>query len=289
MKSNSYYSYETIMKKLLKYLISYRSKIILKKALYFLLDISDFIFRKSRKLLPPRRLNFVGSPDFENVGKEFYGHFEKLGGLQTTDAVLDIGCGVGRMALPFTDYIRPPGSYLGFDIVKKGIAWCQQNITTRYPHFRFIHADIENKFYNPRGKVLSQEYRFPAGGGTFDFSFATSVFTHMLPEEVTHYIKEASRVTKKGGKVFFTFFLIPQGYSTHFETDAITFQYIYHNIAFYSHKDCVEAEVGYPEEWVRKIMEDSNFSILKIYPGKWKDPDGISYQDIVVAHKGPNS
>src|SRR3954470_20703716 len=56
---------------------------------------------------PPPELRFVGDGDFRAIGAEFLGLFARLGGLRPGDAVIDIGCGIGRMALPLTQYLDP--------------------------------------------------------------------------------------------------------------------------------------------------------------------------------------
>jgi ubiquinone/menaquinone biosynthesis C-methylase UbiE len=76
-----------------------------------------------------------GDGAFEEIGNRFLDHFIKYGKLKRTDAVLDVGCGSGRMALPLTKYLADSARYEGFDIDKNCIQWCQENITTRYPNF----------------------------------------------------------------------------------------------------------------------------------------------------------
>lgn len=281
---------KNILKKILKYILPTKLKQSLKKAYYSSLDVVDLLTGRKKKGLPPRKLNFVGSADFENVGQEFKQLFVKVGHLKPDSHVLDIGCGVGRMAIPLTEIINQNGSYLGFDIVKKGIDWCQKNITSKHSNFQFIHANVKNQFYNPKGTISSEKYEFPAKNEQCTFAFATSVFTHMLPAEIEQYIKESARVLKKGGKVFFTFFLIPDNAISNdksgFETHCINFQYLFENVAFYSHKDCIEAETGYKESWVKNLFAKNGLHIRNIHTGKWKDPkNGLSYQDIIVAEK----
>jgi hypothetical protein len=67
-------------------------------------------------LTSPRRLIFVGPGDYRKTGEEFLGYFRSLGRLKPTDRVLDLGCGIGRMAVPLTRYLTT-GSYEGIDIV----------------------------------------------------------------------------------------------------------------------------------------------------------------------------
>ena len=108
------------------------------------------------------------------IGKEFFNYFVNLGRLKPTEDVLDIGCCIGRMAVPLLDYMTT-GKYVGFDIVKGGIDWCTANITPQYPNFKFEHANIYSVLYNPTSSVKVEDYIFPYDDGSFDFIFLTSV------------------------------------------------------------------------------------------------------------------
>ena len=120
--------------------------------------------------------------------------------------MLDIGCGIGRMAVPLTRYLNEQGSYEGFDIVAEGIDWCTKKITPKYPRFSFHLADVYSQKYNPEGTFSASEYPFPFKDESFDLVFLTSVFTHMLPPDVENYMKEISRVLKRNGSCLITFF-----------------------------------------------------------------------------------
>ncbi len=67
------------------------------------------------------------------------------------EAVLEPGCGTGRMAEPLAGYLSATGSYDGFDVVRKAIEWCETNIQS--PNFRFRHVDVRNRYYNPEGQL----------------------------------------------------------------------------------------------------------------------------------------
>src|ERR1700733_8769025 len=72
---------------------------------YFLtLDGVDLFLQRRRELVPPRWLNPIGDGDFESTGAEFLEYFIRLGGLDPSHRVLDVGCGIGRMARPPTEY-----------------------------------------------------------------------------------------------------------------------------------------------------------------------------------------
>lgn len=144
------------------------------------IDIKEALIKPSG-LTPPKRLcALVGErDDFKTAGTEFFGYFKNLVNLQPSDKVLDVGCGLGRMAIPLLTYLKPSAEYEGFDIMKVCTNWATQNITSKYPNFHFQHVDIYNKFYNPHGQLSAKDYVFPYGCSAFDFVFATSVFTHM--------------------------------------------------------------------------------------------------------------
>lgn len=174
-------------------------------------DLLDLIPGRRDALTPSARQlrrGFIGGADFKAVGEDFVRHYTDLCGLEPHHRVLDVGCGLGRMAVPLTKYLRPPGSYEGIDIVPRSIAWCTDHITRRYPSFRFQVADVQNTLYNPTGAVAGSEYRFPFEDSSFDMISVVSVFTHMLPEQCEQYLAETARVLKPGGRGCTTWFLM---------------------------------------------------------------------------------
>lgn len=156
---------------------------------------------------PPDERVFVGDGDFLAIGVEFLKWFVRLADLRTDERVLDIGCGIGRMALPLTQYLED-GSYDGVDIVGEGIAWCQQNITARYETFRFHRLDLQHPIYNPNGKERTADLRLPFGDGAFDFVFMTSVVTHLNAGDIRAYAREIRRVMAPGARLLFTAFML---------------------------------------------------------------------------------
>jgi len=179
-------------------------------------DLRDALSSNGRDpLVPPRRLaGYVGDSDFRSTGEEFLGHFIALGGLTHTDRVLEIGCGIGRMARPLVSVLRPPGSYDGFDVVAAGIDWCRQRYVGTPAPFRFVHADLRNAAYNRDGRAAAEEYRFPWEDGSFDFVLATSLFTHVLEATADRYLAEAARVLAPGGRLLTTWLLLGGGAPT---------------------------------------------------------------------------
>ncbi len=275
------------MKKRLVALIPNFLKPPLKKLYYIPVDIIDRL-KGRNSMIPPRSMIFIGDGSFEKIGQEFLNYFTQLADLQPNSRVLDVGCGIGRMAVPLTTYLSNQGEYWGVDIVQKGIQWCQEHITSKFSNFHFMHSDIYNKFYNRNGKFHAQDFRFPFDDEFFDFVFLTSVFTHMLPSDIRHYMGEISRVLKPGGKCLITFFilneeskkLVTSGYS------ALNFQYKLDD--FLTINETVpEDAVAYEEEFVKKLFENHGLVFTQpIHYGSWCGRQNfLTYQDLIVAEK----
>ena len=238
-------------------------------------------------------MDFVGGTAFEPIGKEFKKYFVELGGLKPDQKVLDVGCGIGRMAVPLTGYLSLEGGYWGFDIVKMGIKWCQNRITPKFPNFHFVHSDIYNRHYNSKGKIQAREFRFPFEDNFFDFAFLTSVFTHMLPPDLEHYLAEIARVLKPGGTCFITFFLLNPESKPLVRAGQSALKFVYEvpgtggNCWTVDEKD-PEGAIAYEEEVVRNLFGKYGLRIAEpIQYGMWcKRPKFLSYQDIIVAMKG---
>jgi SAM-dependent methyltransferase len=85
-------------------------------------------------------------------------------GLAPVHRVLDVGCGIGRMALPLTKHLVRGGTYNGIEIAPWKVRYCRTSIGKRRRNFRFHHADVFNKYYNPIdsgcAKVHRQSWRY---------------------------------------------------------------------------------------------------------------------------------
>src|SRR5262245_40287294 len=104
--------------------------------------------------------------------------------LESLGAILDFGCGAGRVLRHF-ESLRGPELH-GTDYNPTLIAWCAKNL----PFARFE--------VNGLGGGLAY------ADNTFDLIYALSVFTH-LTEPLQHFwIRELTRVARPGGYLFIT-------------------------------------------------------------------------------------
>jgi SAM-dependent methyltransferase len=76
----------------------------------------------------------------------------------------------------------------------------RENISGSHPNFDFGIVDIQNGVYNPKGSFKSSDLRFPYPDGSFDVMLPSSVFTHIVPQDVRNYLHEIVRVLKSGGR-----------------------------------------------------------------------------------------
>ncbi len=259
----------------------------------------DYLERRTGRdhngLVPPDSRNFTGSAgDFRQGGEALVRRLTALGLLTPSSRVLDIGCGLGRLAVPLTSVLADEGSYDGLDIVASGIEWCKENIEPLNPSFHFALADIYNSEYNQSGRLKASEYVFPYEDATFDLVVLVSVFTHMLPEDVEHYLAEIARVTRPGGSSYATFYLINGSSLELMEAGkgSLRFKYDFGPYWLVSPKVSPELSVGYDESYVRQLYAGCGLELTDDSPllGGWCGRPGLGWQasalgdqDVVVA------
>ncbi|MBA2630702.1 MAG: class I SAM-dependent methyltransferase [Thermoleophilaceae bacterium] len=169
------------------------------------------------------------------------------------------------------------------------VAWCQRHITPRHPNFLFERADVRNARYNPTGGALASEYSFPYAAGEFDFAFATSVFTHMLPDDVERYLAELGRVLKPSGRALLTWFLMTDRSRAALPTERFSFATQVGN-ASVNDPSSPEAAVAYPREWVERALDIAGLRAESVHPGGWcGTPDPPTWQDVMVVSRQSSS
>ena len=152
-----------------------------------------------------------GGPDtFDVISDQHIRNLSSQHPLVAGLRVLEIGCGIGRDAIPLIELLGPEGSYVGTDVIRESIEWCRDHIEVDHPNFHFEWQDIADSLHNPTGTVRPEETRLPADDASIDLVFAQSVFTHMLPDQFAHFLGEAARVIRPGGTVYATCFRVDE-------------------------------------------------------------------------------
>lgn len=252
------------------------------------LELGDCLRGRRDPLLPPRWLRLAAGGDFTAVGDRVLTHCRELADLRPTDRVLEVGCGVGRIARALATYLEPPGSYDGFDVVASAVRWCQRHLTPRYPHFRFQHVDLRNGGYNPRGRLRAEDFAFPHADASFDLVLLASVCTHLLPAEVTHYLAEVARVLRPGGRLLATFFLLNAESLARMAGPDSRFNFAHTGPGYRTTRpDRPEVAVAYAEDDLRRLLDQAGLAPRgSIAYGSWCGRAGVREgQDVLVVQK----
>lgn len=277
------------IKRKLYYLSSPELRLLIRRIYFFPIDIYDRVSGRAEKLTPPKGKIFVGVGEFKKIGEDLLKQIITTCGMTPDARVLDVGCGIGRLAVPLTRFLSEKGSYEGFDIVRQGIMWCKNNITPRYSNFTFLHVDLRNDLYNHKTKNVAQNFKFPYGDCEFDQIILTSVFTHMVPDDLNNYLDQISRVMKPGGKCFATFFLLDNDTRsfTNNKNSVVTFPY---SNGYFSlmNRNVKEANVAYDRSWLFDNILSKGLSVAAVYDGWWSGRDkekSFGFQDTVILTK----
>jgi len=99
-------------------------------------------------------------------------------------AVLDFGCGCGRVARQWADLDGP--EIHGTDLNPESVRWCNENL-------RFMRARTNG----PEPPTTFED-------GRFDLIYALSVFTHLTQPVGDRWMSELVRLLRPGGMVLFT-------------------------------------------------------------------------------------
>jgi ubiquinone/menaquinone biosynthesis C-methylase UbiE len=123
-----------------------------------------------------------GREAFESIGKQELELLVEFG-FRDGHALVDIGCGSGRLSAQISRRFGTAISYLGTDVVPELLAHAKANASSAY------------KF------VLIEECVIPAADNSADFVAAFSVLTHLRRRDIGRYLMEAHRVLRPGGKL----------------------------------------------------------------------------------------
>ena len=227
----------------------------------------------------------MGPGDFKAEGERLGRRLRERCDLKPDGRILDVGCGVGRLAVPLTQYLSTAGTYRGFDIVPEAIAWCTERITGRYPQFRFQHVDLKNRHYNPEGRLEAADFRFPFTDRSFDVVVATSVFTHLLAPECRRYLREAARVLDGGGVLMATHYVLSDEAQAAIAAGRSELRFAHRRgPARVIDPDDPEATVAYERSDIEAFYREAGLRIEELLPGYWSGREGgVDYQDVVVA------
>lgn len=233
------------------------------------LDVLDKLcclpFREFRRLPPNRFRVRVGVGNrllFNQAHFLMYGAQTCLdlfaeGHARPTSDILEIGSGCGRFAYALKHVGAYAGTYNGVDVDEEMVQWCQANLEDGRTRFHF--ADVYNSLYNPGG--ISEPYVFPVDDRSQDLVIGQSVFTHLLEDDLMHYVDEAFRVLRPDGRMLMSVFCVD-------DVDAggrWTFRHRRGN-AYLENASYPEAAVAYERDYLVGVGARAGFAESEVRP-----------------------
>lgn len=242
----------------------------------------------TEKQLPPEpMMNIIGSHSrdhFTRTMKEFVPEFIARGHITPRSNILDIGCGCGRFAIPLTK-IQQGGRYYGFDVWPEGIKWCNDTIAKEHPNSQFHVVEANNNYYfedfDPNRK---NNFSLPfIPDNEFDFTFAISVFTHLVASDCEAYFAELKRTMKRTGIAYLTCFIVDRFFWDFVERTGM------HRAVKEVAPGCYQAYKGQDfftgfsmGKW-REMIEKNGLRVICYETGKWAEKPGARlFQDTFI-------
>lgn len=145
----------------------------------------------------------VGAGEFELIGR-LERQILEYEGLRRDHTLLDFGCGNGRLAIHAIPSLTE-GRYIGTDISKTFLQRADERIRASLPR---VSCQINLLHQNSA--------RFPVADQSVDMMCAFSVFTHVEHEDTYHYLCDARRVVRPGGRFIYSCMPLNLSLSKHF-------------------------------------------------------------------------
>lgn len=236
--------------------------------------------------LPPMRLRLHKDSDdnFRMMAGHLAGVLYRCG-LGDDDALLDVGCGVGRLAIGLLDATTFRGRYVGFDVSAKHVRWARRNLRPLSPRFRFRLVDVHNERYNPGGAVTGEAVRFPVRADAFDTACLFSVFTHFDADDIATYLHELHRVLAPGGRAVVTWFLWDEQRRHDVETGDYPMLHQADEHVLYADPERPLFAIAHHSDRMRALIRDAGLEVERIELGTWAHGPGPEVQDVVVLRK----
>jgi SAM-dependent methyltransferase len=176
-------------------------------------------------------------------------------------ALLDFGCGSGRVARQWTDLTAT--AIHGCDYNTDAIAWCQ------------AHLPFASWAANQLAPPL------PYAAESFDLVYALSVFTHFADDLQKRWMAEMRRVLTPGGHLIFT--TMGNSFRSHLtETQLREFEAGALIVHFPNSAGSNMCAAYHPRSYVERLLDGAELKLLDSLPA---DEDSPYPQDMWLASK----
>lgn len=244
-------------------------------------------FGPNARPLPWSFVHDVGGGDFYGMGVAIRDDLIAIAGLKPDHHVLDIGCGTGRIAFALAEYLEREGLYTGFDVSVGGLEWMIRHLPKTKAGFRIVRADIFNTAYRSDASTSAASYRFPVSDNSVDVVFATSVFTHLKPEDARNYFHEVGRSMRHNGRAYITAFVVTPERAKMIEAGE-TFRKFYRfgEVAYVATPEVPEAVIAFDEAKLLEWIAEAGLRLDKPFrPGSWSGQESVYFQDVLILQK----
>jgi SAM-dependent methyltransferase len=174
--------------------------------------VNDYVVHKG-VVLPPTQMRLMGEKFYDN---DYYLNSSLVEGdrlkndlgVNKSTRMLEIGSSSGRSVIGLVQKVGPIAEYVGVDTKLNNVFWCNNHIAKKFKYCRFVHLDIKQIMFNPKGTVeVNENFHYPFQDDYFDLVYLNSVLPNNIDSEIKIYAKDFIRILKPGGKLFLTTFI----------------------------------------------------------------------------------
>jgi len=236
---------------------------------------------------PPRKEWALVGSSFLQEACVALGLLVNYASLERSDSILDVGCGVGRVAYVLAYYLRATGRYEGLEPIRRWVRWNRAVLNGRFPRFHFTELPVFNALYNPTGWVSGNRLRFPCPDSSFDVASVLSVFQHNRAAVVRNYLGEIARVLRPGGRVVITCFLLDATPPVRaLRDDGVEFVHPLPDCGWTATPELPERGIAFLFSDFCRWVAHCGLSISERIEGRWRGCTATPFfQDIVVLEK----
>lgn len=237
--------------------------------------------------------DIVGGGDPELIAKEVVTVIEKYTNLASSESILDMGCGCGRIAAALTQYVAPKSRYLGIDIVPGLIDFARAFITPRFPSFHFALLDESNTSYDSwrreRDDIGIANLAEAVPAQSIDLAISVSLFTHLDFAPALAMLTSIRNGLKNDGRVFMTAFVLDATAREGIDARRTAFSFNHRTPSgklFAEKNDDPTFAVAYDGLLLDELIGSGGFQLEHRVRGYWSSGGtGETFQDVLVLRK----
>lgn len=242
---------------------------------------------KNSELPPVPYMNKIGSngPEhFKSAMGDMFLELCKRFRLSPQSKVLDLGCGCGRLAFPFSEYLDEDGTYYGIDVWEDGIRYCRDRFIK--PNMNFTCVESGNNYYFENiDHNINNDYNInDIRDNSLDLVYAFSVLTHLTERDCLSYMSEIRRTLKEtSGFGFLTCFIIDEYFFHYVEQTGKHKAVRKHSHGVYHAYSGQDFFAGFTLDHWKHMLGVTGLKIISFELGSWAHkPSSRVFQDSFV-------